>query len=715
LETLYAPLEHKTKTVKQVERMPNFFGTMKPHTQVKHPHRRSGQVLLLWMTATLTLYIAAHSPLRETIAAAFGMSSRGCFFCTYSITIKQVIDSISAIGLISAALLAALAIAEPHNGATYEKAIVLGLGGFALITIPAAIIGEAADIIGKTFLSPPAGPLLAAIPATIIIARNLARGWRPHRPRMHLGNPSLLVVFLACLIAILFFIAAAVSFIHPPTGYDALSYHGPMSIYLWRDGSLGAFLNLSPSYWPLAHPGTAELWFGLLQVAGGEALSKIAQFPFALLGAVGVYAFSRRLGLDYKAGQLAAAAFLLTPMVLLQSFLKLNDLIGASMLIAAIGLSSAPMKQWNAIRLAFIGLALGLAVTIKLVLIPGAAAVGFYVLIRLLSNARYSRTGNSVFTCLAFFAVSFLIVVAPWWTRNFLHFGNPVYPVALPLIGRGFSFENFNKADLAFVPRPAAWLIYPLIELHSEQSGLGALFSVCALVGFAMAAWKGRRKLLNLFVFVTVVMVVAWWFLSERFPRFLLAPAGLAAAFVPWSLLTFRRHWRSLGIALVSAAALFSAWVTFDQALLPFSEQPITRLEFYNQVWGVDPAVQSLPEDQALFFQTGYAPGFPEYAQFYPLLGQTFERFVLTADRESTTGSIVDRMHRNGIQYAYVSASPGNRRIVEKLFDSNYFELVSQSSVIRIQKNRTQRPYYRPSANAQEKDSSIQRYLFRLK
>jgi hypothetical protein len=682
---------------------------------MRYLSRLSDRVVLLWMAVALASYIAVHSPMREIIAASFGMLSRGCFFCTYSITLKQVIDSISAISLILGALLAAWVIAEHYADAGYEQALVFGLSGLALVTVPTAIIGEAADLTSEAFLSPPTGPLLATIPAVIIIVLGLVGGWRPHLPRVNFGKPSLLVVFLVCLTAILYFYAAAVNFIHPPTGYDALSYHGPMSIFLWRDGNLGALLNLSPSYWPLAHPGTAELWFGLLQVAGGETLSKVAQFPFALLGAAGVYAFSRRLGLGYKAGQLAAAAFLLTPMVLLQSFLKLNDLVGASVLIAAMGLSSAPVKQWNATRLACIGLALGLAVTTKLVLFPGAAAVGLFVLIKLLSNTRHFETGNSAFACLAFFTVSFLIVVAPWWTRNFLHFGNPLYPVALPLIGRGFSFGLFNKADLAFVARPADWLIYPLLEFHSEQSGLGTLFSVCALVGFAMAAWKGQRQPLILFGLVTIVMVLAWWFLSERFPRFLLAPAGLAAAFVPWSLLAFRRRWRPLGVILVSAAALFSAWVTYEQALLPFSIEPITRLEFYNQVWGVDPAAQSLPENQGLFFQTGYAPGFPEYAQYYPLLGQSFERSILIANLESTTGSILDQMHRNGIQYAYVSATPENRRIVEKLFDSKYFKLVSQSSVVRIQQDRSQRPYYRPTADAQDKNSSIQRYLYRLK
>jgi hypothetical protein len=213
-------------------------------------------------------------------------------------------------------------------------------------------------------------------------------------------------------------------------------------------------------------------------------------------------------------------------------------------------------------------------------------------------------------------------------------------------------------------------------------------------------------------------MLVAWWFLSERFPRFLLAPAGLCAAFVPWALMAVPRRQRWLGAGLIAAAAVFSTLVTFNQALLPFARQPIDRTAFYDHVWAVDPAVQSLPESEGLWWQTGYAPELPEYAAYYSLLGPGLRRLVLPGDRESTTSSILDRMRQNGARYAYASASPQLRSQVEALFDPQYFEMVSQSRIVRGEafgaRRTLWRTLYRPADSAEE-DRTIIRYLYRLK
>jgi hypothetical protein len=197
-------------------------------------------------------------------------------------------------------------------------------------------------------------------------------------------------------------------------------------------------------------------------------------------------------------------------------------------------------------------------------------------------------------------------------------------------------------------------------------------------------------------------------------PRFLLGLSGLGCAFLPWSLLALSRRQRLLGSILVAAAAIFSALVTFDQALLPLARQPTVRAEFYDRVWGVDPVVATLPEREGLLHHTGYGPPRTDYAAYYPLLGPSLTRVVIPVDAGATTDAIVAGMRRAGVRYAYISALPESRTTVDAIYDGGQFELIHMSSIERGERSGARRYLYRPINNAGE-NSGIRRYLYRLK
>src|SRR3954452_6519069 len=151
----------------------------------------------------------------------------------------------------------------------FERPLVLGLAWLALTSVPAAVLGALAWAVGVPLLRPPAGPLLASIPAILTLAA-LRQPWLPP-PWPRLRPPAGLAGVLAGVASVLLLTGVGITLGHPPTGYDALSYHAPLAVYFWRDGDLAAQLLRTPWAWALAHPGTAELWFGLLRLfaAGG--------------------------------------------------------------------------------------------------------------------------------------------------------------------------------------------------------------------------------------------------------------------------------------------------------------------------------------------------------------------------------------------------------------------------------------------------------------
>jgi hypothetical protein len=590
----------------------------------------------------------------------------------------------------------------------------------AFIVLPASMLAGLGTWLGLPLLRPPLGPLLAALPAAATLAFAVSRGWRAQLLRSPIwvswACAPAVVRLVAGLASTLLLASIAISLTHPTNGGDAVSYHAPLALFLWREGNLTTFLERAPDFWALAHPGTAELWFGLLNLAGGERLADLGQLPFALLGAAAIGAFTRRLGLGPGAALLAGGAYLFVPIVVMQVGQQPNDVVAAGLLMPTIALAAAPPRArsqgWSYKRLAAIGLGLGLVTVTKLALLPCVLAVGVFVLgiIAFMSRRPRRAAAGQV----AVLAVLFLVAVGPWWTRNIIRYGNPVFPAALPLIGRGVAISQLGRIDTEFVPGPLAWPLYPFLEPLDDRTGFGPLFILGLVPGFFGAALRGPRRPLILYLLVWLIMLPAWWIFTLHEPRFLLALFGLGMAFLPYALLALPRSRRRYAVVLVAVTALFSVAVTVDQALLPAARQPANRADFYNRVWGVDPTVTSLPEEEGLLYNTGYAPTIPEYAAYYPLLGPGGNRLVLPIDTDGTTDVIVDRMRRAGVQYAYVAAAPQSRAAVQRIYPAALFDLVHVSVVEAGEKSGARRYLYRPVPKA-DQDRGTWRYLFRLK
>ncbi len=667
------------------------------------------------MAAGLVAYAVMHTPLRDSIAGAFGFDRPTCYFCLPPVTGFDAPDSLAVAVLLLLAALAAWALAARFPGSGSERVLVFGLAALTLVTVPAAIVGGLASLMGGTYLRPPAGPLLAAIPAAALLAARVREGWRPSRlpwPGLP-GTP--LVLGIAATAVLVLGAELAVSLLHPPSQGDALTYHAPLGVLFWTGGDLTSLLDRSPDTWGLTHPGTAELWFGALRLLGGERVANLGQVPFALLGSVAVYAFTRRTGLLHGAAALAATAFLLVPMVVLQLGTQGNDLTGAALVMAAIALASAPVDEWGLERAGALGLALGLAAATKLALIPSVAAIGLFALVTMLRR-REGASGRAGWAAVAVLALALLLVVTPWWARNTAREGNPLYPQSIPGYGHGVDLAGGIDLDFDFVERRFAWPLYPILEPIDDRSGFGALLAIAILPGLMAGLGRARRHPLVLYSVTFVVTLAFWWVYSHHEPRFLLAYAGLALALVPWALLAVPRRRRPLAAGLLVVAAVFTAAVTIDQQIVPLGRQSVDRAEFYDRVYGVDPVAVSLPEDEGLLMHTGYGSASIDYASYYPLLGPSQERLVAQLDADVARGSraeVVERMRRNGIRYVYVQATREHRREVERLFSAPDFELVHASTIVPGERIGVRRTAFR-RATREEAGVGVRRYLFRL-
>jgi hypothetical protein len=666
--------------------------------------RRAAAVV---MVLSLVGYVALHTPLRGALAHLLGVSTRGCYLCARTVTSTDVAHAVAAAVLLLAALVAARVVAGRFIGGDGERVVVYALAATALLTVPAAILGGLASLVGGSFLRPPGGPLLASIPSLAILGAAIGRGWRPPplpRPRL----PATTLPRVGLLAAgVLVGASIVVSLLHPPTQGDALTYHAPIGVFLWLYGNLTTMLDRAPGNWVFSHPGTAELVFGLLRLIGGERLADLGQLPFALLGASAAYVFTLHTRLGRGSALVAGCAFLLMPLVALQVGTQANDVAAAAFLMAAIALAAAPVPDWDLPRVAAIGLALGLTAASKVALLPGVAAIGVIVLGAL---TRTRRRGPAMLVLFG----TFLLVVLPWWARNFVREGNPIYPQAIPLIGHGVNVGALGAFDFEYVPRRIFWPLYPWLEPIDDRSGYGALFAVAVLPGL-IACWRrGRGWPLGLWLASFLVTLPLWWKYTLHEPRFLLPYVGLAAAFVPWSLVAVGHQWRGRAAVILAAAAVFTVIAGFDQTILPIARLPVARAAFYDRLWAVDPVADGLPEHDGLLLVSGYGNGRVDYASTYPLLGPHQRRDLVLLDASDIRNpqTVRQRMLRAQVRYVYVTSVAHTRAAVRVLFAGPVFQLVHESAVAPGRLIGARRHLFEPVTTGSDAPGVIWRDLF---
>jgi hypothetical protein len=392
----------------------------------------------------------------------------------------------------------------------------------------------------------------------------------------------------------------------------------------------------------------------------------------------------------------------------MQSTTQANDVMAGSLLIAAVAVASAPDALWTRERWLLVALAGGLVAGMKVALVPSLFGLAAFVLVsHLRSSANRTVTVSSA---VLIGTAAVCLTAGPWWLRNALEFGNPLYPAAIPMLGRGIAINDLGAIDYQFVPSALAWPVFPIFEPYNDRSGIGALL-ILVLPGFLLALQLAPRRPLLALGATTAATLPAWWAFTLHEPRFLLPLLGLALAFLPWSIRAVSRDKRRWATLLVAGMAVFSAFLTVDQALAPLAGQPESRVEFYDRVWGVDPQVLDLPTSAPLLWHTGYGHPRVQYAAYYPLLGPSARRRVIEITAASTD-EVLTAMRLNRIYCVYVTATRDARDVVTRIYERATFDLVAESYV-KEESNGSLRALFETAEPSD--DAAIGRYLFALR
>jgi hypothetical protein len=351
-------------------------------------------------------------------------------------------------------------------------------------------------------------------------------------------------------------LVVAVGMTHPPQAYDSLNYHLYFPARWIQDGRLSIvptpFGDEAPAYAPV----NGELFFLWLMVAlHGDLAARVGQVPFYLLAGLALYGLARRLGAKPEHAIYAPAFFLLAKPIVDQATGANVDLVCSSMFLLSLyftirAIDTDEMRDWL-----LAGLCLGLYGGTKFVSLVFAPSL----LLLLIWKSVQDRRRPSWRTLWALPGI--LAFALPWFARNWLIAGSPVYPASLSLgpitIARG-AFTRQAMLHSPFHVATSQWLALIVCVIKAfELPLLLATFPFLA-IGAASLARRWRAWPVGVLMMVPMLLVPLYWFgVPENVePRFLAPLVGLALVPLAFVFGTHPR-WNALVHGLYAAGLIW--------------------------------------------------------------------------------------------------------------------------------------------------------------
>ncbi|HET8629340.1 MAG TPA: glycosyltransferase family 39 protein [Thermomicrobiales bacterium] len=466
------------------------------------------------------------------------------------------------VGLLGGALLLAHALgarllralrltAAPAEGAAYATG--LGLGALAYAALALGFLG---------LYRPPV--LLAAVAlAAILLRRDLATGAagllraarraREVAGTMPRGVPVLVVLLAgATLLALL-------GALTPPHHYDPLSYHLVAPERYLQTGHIAPLPHLEYANLPF----TAEVLYGVGLAFGSLVFGQLLHLAFGGVTALALWALARRR-FDGPTAWLALAVFLATPLVTVWARVADVDLALACyvllMLAAALRAydddAGPAARRWLLLAGVCGGLALGTKYQ-ALFVVPVLA-----LLFAIDGAWRLRRGVRAVAGDIAVFLGAAAVVAAPWYAKNWLALGNPLWPLFFGGrdLGAGVpALLTYYARGMALSPRTiAGYLALPLqVYLRGDIEQRFAILSPLFVLLPALVALPRRRDLG--YCLILSAAIFAGWAAGFQELRYLLplcAPLALATAYVLRAARARRGLRRAVRPALIACALL---------------------------------------------------------------------------------------------------------------------------------------------------------------
>jgi len=403
----------------------------------------------------------------------------------------------------------------------------------------------------------------------------------------------------------------------PVRDYDALMYH----LEIPRQYLVHGMVYFDPGTWRSAYPMLTEMLFTIGIIFHAEPLTQLFSLTFFVLFLVGVYTFGRRF-FDSKIALLAVGILLGNPVFPTYATTPNVDFSWASYELWSVCVFSLWLflgrTKNNTYWLILAGVLSGFTASIKYLSFPTIFIIGLLIFLKTFQLEKADL--KKIIQNLLIFGCAALVVIAPWYLKNWIWTGNPFYP----LVFGGPAWTSLRQ-ELYFTDYMGSfgtgrgWLDYLLLPINLYLAH--SLYTTISLeivhpmlwLGFGFIFVDHWKKHDYLMIYIAISLIL--WAVSSQVIRFLLPVSGFLAILSALVLSRFSRAIRQVvtivvvgGFVLVTA--LYQIWALADSSLFGYFSGKLSVSEFLqNEVYDykTDQFIQAnlQPSDRVLFLWAG--------------------------------------------------------------------------------------------------------------
>lgn len=401
-------------------------------------------------------------------------------------------------------------------------------------------------------------------------------------------NPLMLVLCVVLVVQALWLLFLALVF--EVSVADTRKYHLPPLFRWYQEGSF-LTVNLGTP-WADSYPKNINfLQLATLIATDSPAYFRFIQTLFAAAGGIACFAMARLCGVAREHALLALAAFVLTPIVLVQSTGAMVDVAVHALFVCGMVFTAHYARHHRFPSAVAGATAMGLALGAKYSMTMTAVLFGCALVA--IEAARVSRgdtTYRAAMRRLAVVAVIGAALGAYWYTRNLLLFANPVWPFAV--LGEPGAAFFPGTYSLDWLMKAGEWS--PLMErrygTYEAMTGWDKLMSTwlesAPVYRPAMASYGGfgahwfivglpctllalpfalARKNLPLLVFWLTLVIAFALTNGLSIARYTIFIAALGAVSLAWIVSLQPRRQAALYAGVACFTMFFSAFVASQQ------------------------------------------------------------------------------------------------------------------------------------------------------
>lgn len=369
-------------------------------------------------------------------------------------------------------------------------------------------------------------------------------------------------------------LAIALNFIGalaPISSADALYYHMAAPKYYAMERRIVPM----PWEWPTYQPFNIEMLFLLGMLLRSDTLGALFHFLFGILLVLAIFPFCGR---HFQSANplLAAAIFYVGGLVAWESTSSFIDL-GVTLFVllsfmAFLNWFIEGGERWLVLSGIFGGLAAGSKFT-------GAI---FPAIILLILIGYLLLEKRLEIRPLMSFSLPVLLLLAPWYLRNYFWTGNPVYPFLPGLFGtQDLNDPIFRAASrYGYGKDPLALLLAPFnLTFRGTGFDLGELISPLYLSLFPLSLFLSQERQVVRLIWIFSGIYFLVWFYTHQHARYLLFVLPLLAVACSSTAMALFRL--SRGVKLVTASVLL-AGISFGLATTAYY-----NAQFFPVVFGL--------------------------------------------------------------------------------------------------------------------------------